>query len=280
MSKSFLCAACVWFTFIFVSFFAHAAQEPVDYFMASRFIHMPAPLALTPQGKVQADTRQWKTETDVDGTDLLTAKKGEARAAAMNTNGAVESLITYELKPVEKTKSENSLGLFFAVDGKDKGHLSAVVTCEDSGAKDDIGRICVTATPRLCSDLRTGKGVDPQNLKEMEAFEMRALAAILTLRGAEHQLDNMVHAGNRLGLRTSLQTTKGQLITLAKQVAKELGKSSTEVAALIPDAEPAPTDPAEIKKLADRAKADDAIAQKVLEKTLPRLKSNCQIAGF
>lgn len=266
------------------------ATEKIGVADALKLLNLPSPLRFSAGGRIEADHKAWKTANDSDGTLLLTSTTGESRAAIMKTaDGAPESVTAYTLKTLrtaaakakDSAQPETSIGLFFA-----HGALAALVTCEDSGQKDDIGRICVTATRSLCQDLRAGKGIDPQNLKEMDGFEMRALASILTLRGSEHQLDNVLRSGNRLGLKTALQTTKGQLMTLAKQVAKELGERGGlgEVGGLAAppaaDSTSAAHDPTEARKITERAKADEAIAKSVLEKALPRLKDNCQNAKF
>ncbi len=243
----------------------------------------PAHLQVDDKGKVSPDTTKWKVEKDAEGTELMSARTGdESRAAIMkNADGSLEALAAYQLRKETKsasTKPEQATGLFFA-----KGQLSAYTSCEDTGEKDSLGRICVTATPRLCQNLRSGAGVDPETLKEMEAFEMRALASILTLRGQDHQLDNVVRSGNRLGLKTALQTTKGQLIALAKQVSKELAPAKANAAPAPAPAQEKASEKTDAKerapsadaRISDRAKTDELLARGVLEKSLPRLKEAC-----
>ena len=251
---------------------AVAASPGLDYAESSRFIKLP--LALSRDGKLNYKTENWKSETDPDGTDLLTAKKLRARAAVLkNKSGKVEALVSYVMKPeTMNTKSDLEEGQALYFDGD--GHLAAVTVCDEVKAARDLGRVCVTATPKLCGDLRSGKGVDPETLQRAESFETRTLASLLTLRGSDHQLDNLLKTGNRLGLKSSLQTTRGQLITLARQVAKELGRPAPEAA------EANEADKADAVKIAARAKDDEKNARAVLEHTLPVLKSSCTDARF
>ena len=246
-----------------------------DFEIAGKLVALPTPIAITDKGTLEFDKAKWKVEREGDGTELFTAKTGiEVRLAAMrDTGGSLESVTTYQLKSGEaKDKPESAASVFFS-----KGKLAAYVTCEDSAEKDSIGRICVTATPKLCQGLRAGNGVAPDALKELESYEMKALAVILTLRGADHQLENVVRSGNRLGLKTALQTTKGQLIALAKQIAKETEKKDSKSPASV-DAKS--DSAAEEKLVAERAAEDSKMARGVLEKSLPRLKQACSDTKF
>lgn len=245
---------------------AAALSAPLDFESSLKLIQFPSSPAIDSHGKVKLADPRWKTEHDHEGTAILTAKSGDARLAILHESGkdAVEGLVSYRLKARAKhTKSsdEISSGLFFK-----NGKLVAHCSCEDHSAtqKKMPGRICVTATEKLCQSLRTGFNIAPETLTEVDTFETRALASILTLRGSDHQLDNVINSGNRLGLKSALQTTKGQLIALARQVAKELGQP---VAATPPE-------------LGARAKADEEMARTVLEKSLPRLKKACEDARF
>jgi hypothetical protein len=256
---------------LFAAPWAAASTGEIDYPAIIKLAHLPAPLSLDAQGKLTVSKHDWKLEKDKEGTDLLSSAKANARAAVLHSSdGKPEALVSYLLSNAKKDapdKPESSNGFFFKA-----GQLAAITTCEDSGEKDSLGRICVTATNKLCSNLRNGVGLDIETLTELDAYEMRALAAILTLRGSDHQLDNVLRSGNRLGLKTALQTTKGQLLALAKQLAKELGRAVPE---------PASTgDANEDAKISERAKADSLVARSVLEKSLPRLKQSCADAAF
>jgi hypothetical protein len=180
-------------------------------------------------GTIEVASSKWKTETSPDGTQLLTAKTAEARVALMKTHdGKPESFTAYTLSPVgpsvQKIKQEDSGTIFYS-----KGQVAAVTSCTNTGLKDSIGRVCVTATPRLCRGLRSTKGIDSEALSEMESYEMRSLAAILTLRGSDHQLENVVNSGNRLGLKNPLQTTKGQLLAIGNPAPHESTPSEKNV---------------------------------------------------
>ncbi|MES2962974.1 MAG: hypothetical protein V4760_03725 [Bdellovibrionota bacterium] len=241
-----------------------APSDQVDYALASKMISLPAKISIGDRGAVDFDKNAWREEKQPDGTQLLTVKaKADARVAVMRTpKGILESFSAYQMKP---TKTESSISVAFA-----KDRMSAFTSCEEGETKSSPGRVCVTATPQLCHSLKSGEGLTPEILGAMDSAEMKALATILTLRGSDHQLDNMVKSGNRLGLKSALQTTKGQLIALAKQIAKETGKPMTGLA------NEKPRDPAQAKREAD----DKAIAKDVLEESLPRLKRACVDAGF
>lgn len=233
---------------------AQAAPNPLDYAEASRFLKVP--LQLTREGKASFQKNLWDHELDSDGTELLSARKRKARAAIMkDKDGKTEALISYALNQKGKSERESSSALFF-----ERGKLAAVTICEETEKSRDLGRVCVTATQGLCTDLRTGNGIDPKNLEQLEKYETRALASILTLRGPDHQIDNMIKTGNKMGLKSSLQTTRGQLITLARQIAKELGIKSSDSSPL--------------------KSKDEEVARAVLEFTLPLLKSSCTDARF
>jgi hypothetical protein len=228
----------------------HAAPSS-DYEKASALLHLRVPLKITEAGKVEADVEKWKVEKDAEGTELFSLKSGnETRVAAMKTDdGQLDSLTTFTLSG--EAKAETSASLFFK-----KGKSIAFTNCVDGAEKNSIGRICVTATPKLCQNLKKNEGIDPETLKEMDLFEMRALAAILTLRGSDHQLENVVRTGNRLGLKSALQTTKGLIYALVK---KE--KESTE---RVPAAAPGAA-----------SSATAASTQAILDKSIPRLKEAC-----
>ncbi|RYZ75757.1 MAG: hypothetical protein EOP05_06980, partial [Proteobacteria bacterium] len=169
----------------------------------------PSKLSVSEAGDLKFDTAVWSSAKQPDGTLLLTftqadkktKKVPEARAAVLRSKeGVLESMTSYESKTTEEATT-----VFF--DGKT---VSAFVSCENRNGK-DIGRVCVTATPKLCKAVGEG-AVTPDIVKEMDSFEMRSLAILLTLRGPDHQLENVVKSGNRLGLKSALQTTKGQLL--------------------------------------------------------------------
>jgi hypothetical protein len=245
-----------------------SAQKPGSYDarIANQLLRLPHKLELKSDGKLKADQKHWTLEKDPDGTDLYTAKgAASSRVAAIKSNeGKLELLTSFVLKDAAKSPGESqpeeSSSFFFT-----QGKLTAYTSCEDTGAKASVGRVCVTATPKLCQSLRNGGGLDAETLQETESFEMRSLATLLTLRGSDHQLDNVLRSGNRLGLKTALQTTKGQLVTLAKQI-------ETEQAAAKAPASASTSDKTQIEQ--------NLLAKSVLEKSLPRLKQACLDTKF
>lgn len=239
-------------SFLFLASSFGSTAWSAEFQKVNNLAKLPTSLKITAEGKIDADSGKWKIEKDADGTDLLTLKSGdETKVAAMRTSsGELEAVISYTLR----SKNEFANALLFK-----EGKLASFTTCETEDGKDSIGRICVTATAKLCQNLRKGAGLEEAVLKEVDVHEMRALAAVLTLRGSDHQLDNAAKTGNRLGLKTALQTTKGQLYTLAKQIAKETKTAGSATSASV---------------TVDDEKANK-LAKSVLEKSLPRLKSGC-----
>ena len=202
-----------------------------DFTRIAKLVQLPDPVKIANDGKLVIDKSKWASSKEADGTELLTSKvkePAEARIAVIRsqTTSNIESFTAYSLKgagAVSGTKQESSASVFF-----DNGKLKAFTVCEDSGSKDSIGRTCVTATPRLCENLKKSDPIEADTLKVVDTFEMRAIATILTLRGADHQLDNVVRTGNRLGLKSSLQTTKGQLMAFSKQIAQDVAAQEAE----------------------------------------------------
>lgn len=250
-------------------------------------LKLPIPLSIDRKGALSFDKAKWKVQRDDDGTELLTLKdKSEAKAAILKgKDGAVESVTTYALKNDAKEKEVKALPEDAATVFFKEGTLAAFTQCTDEGKKGEMGRICVTATLKLCQQLKAGAEVNGETIKEMDLFEMRALALLLTLRGSDHQLDNMLRSGNRLGLKSGLQTTKGQLLALAKQIAKETApKTNREIAKAPADApaqSPRLVAQNDGKTATDKDSTDEvARTREVLEKTLPRLKEACVDTGF
>jgi hypothetical protein len=277
-TKNFLFAvACLGPATLFFTPASHASSN--DYEKAGKILTLPYSLAVTADGKIKADSSQWKIEKEGDGTELFTSiKTPQARAAVLRNSGGMESFTAYILKGPPKgsdVKPENASAVFF-----DKGKLSAITLCEDTGEKDSFGRTCVTATPKLCQTLHKAETVAEETIKEIDLFEMRALATILTLRGPDHQLENVVRAGNRLGLKSSLQTTKGQLMALSHQVAKEVEHLKSK------DREPASDKKQTEKKIVSSAETsktemeNEAKTRTQLERSIPKLRQACLDTGF
>ncbi len=222
-----------------ISHLACAAPTPIDhddFKKIAKLVQLPDPIKISTDGKLTIDRSKWSMSKEADGTELLTSKIKEpleSRVAVIRsqTTTNIESFTAYTLRGTTApagTKPESSASVFF-----ENGKLKAFTTCEDSGGKDALGRTCVTATPKLCENLKKSDPIETDTMKAVDTFEMRAIATILTLRGADHQLDNVVRTGNRLGLKSAMQTTKGQLMALSKQIASDSMEAakSTEVAA-------------------------------------------------
>jgi hypothetical protein len=261
---------------------AHASVSLTlnDYAFTAKLVSLPAHLQVNSAGLSEYDKKAWSIETQDDGTELYTLKsksqsksksksktkkKPEARAAIMrDKKGDLESMTAYELSDKLSGGDETAGAMIF-----ETGRLRAFTSCE---TENSVGRVCVTATPDLCHALKAGN-VRPEEMKQMETYEMRALAILLTLRGTDHQLDNMVKSGNRLGLKTALQTTKGQLLALSKVVERESRRTASVASATAPLAVSAVVPP-------PAQTADDKLAETVLEKSLPRLKQACLDTRF
>ncbi len=233
-----------------------ASDSANEFAFTGTLLSTPAKIQVNEKGVSTFDKASWKQEMQPDGTELYTfTKKPESRAAIMRSEkGLLESMTTYKISGEKSSSTEDAATLFY-----ENGSVKAFTSCEDRGFK-EIGRVCVTATPRLCKALKDGN-VTPEPMKEMDGFEMRSLALLLTLRGPDHQLDNLVKSGNRLGLKSALQTTKGQLLALARQVSNEVSGRA----------------PAQLDQ---KSAIDNALAQNVLERSLPRLKQACADLRF
>lgn len=236
-----------------------------DFERANRLFSFPRRPTISVNGMIEADKSTWLASTDSDGTNLFTLKSGtDAKAAAIRKKDELESFTAFSLDSSNSDpglKLERSGSVSFK-----NGKITSFTSCEESSGKDSIGRICVTATPSLCRKMRDGEPLTPEVIKELDTSEMRSLALILTLRGSDHQLDNTVRYGNHLGLKSALQTTRGQLVTLAQQIAKEMAAVQKQ-----PSAPRAPSSAEE---------SNTKIARFVLERSLPKLKNTCIEAGF
>lgn len=253
---------------------ADANHEVNEYAKGASLLVAPSKISVSETGKLEFTKSDWKSDLQTDGTMLLsylktdkkTKKVPEARAAVLqNKEGVVESMTSYALSP-----NEDSTTVFY------KGStLAAFSSCEDAPAKEgekNVGRVCVTATPNLCKAMAAAN-VTPEVMKEMDTFEMRALAILLTLRGPDHQLDNVAKSGNRLGLKSALQTTKGQLLALARQINK--GSDKDRSVASVMTAEQLAEKSAQEQKLM----IDEKLSKTILERSIPRLKKACASLG-
>jgi hypothetical protein len=198
---------------------ATAGTQPTgtDYAEIAKVGTLAGSFEVKPDGKVQADPNQWTRQKEDDGTELYTTvKNSDVRVAVLkNPTGGVDSFTTFKLHEEVKgvaPRPETDESMIFK-----NGKLSSRTSCEEAGGKDSFGRICTTATPALCRGIKAKGFISSEALEELDQAEMRSLALILTLRGTDHQLDNVVRFGNRLGLTRAVQTTKGQLILVSRE---------------------------------------------------------------
>jgi hypothetical protein len=191
----------------------------VKHLPLTKIIDVPPSFLLDPTAAKQSkfDQAKWNRELDPEGTELFTSKEKLASRMAVTRSGdgCLESVSIFKIQSPEKTakyaEEESGAALF-----SNKGEALSVTRCEDNKNTSSVGRACVTATPELCKRLKSGDPITSEVTKEVDGKEMRALTMILTLRGPDHQLDNVIRSGNRLGLKSGLQTTTGLLLTLAK----------------------------------------------------------------
>lgn len=147
-----------------------------------------------------------------------------------------------------------------------KNKLLSFTSCAvDPSQWANLGRVCLTVTQNLCRGFFLGKSLSSATLQEMQRLEILALMEILDLRGNDHQLENIVRYGNRFGVHTQLQTTQGQLVSLSNRLNKELNQNPT-------------TSHGPTNKGLD-AKKNEPVRE-VLEANIPKIKVNCEQAGF
>jgi hypothetical protein len=177
--------------------------------------------------KVDFDDKIWSKEALSDGSEIYKmvatpAGVEEEKRVILRDGENVSSITSFALSKDEKKKTvhEESASVIFH-----KGSLYAVTQCRDEN--DKAGRNCLTVTRELCSYVAKPATEFPKVVgDQLKVLEVRALATILALRGADHQLENMAKHGNRLGLKNPLQTTKGKLTAKdAKFVEKVRGEA-------------------------------------------------------
>jgi hypothetical protein len=275
---------------------------------------IPNGLLLGPKGKLKFSKQDWTHERDQDGTEVLsirTPSPGQTRVAATRSiEGDLEAITFFKItnkkpsaplngpsaskmdqskvnsrdKVVADQEKNNqrdgeTAGSFFFETDKNNLRLLAFTSCQDNGESNSVGRVCVTATPLLCSGLASGKGIPPTALKDIDQYETKALSLLLTLRGSDHQLDNLLRTGNRLGLKSGLQTTKGQLIALAQQIEKEKGQhknlknDNTKMGKTVA-AQAKQKNALEVSNT-QLTNEQETLIRRTLEESLPRLKQAC-----
>lgn len=167
--------------------------------------------------QIEFDQRLWSLEKLSDGSEIYTLKADLAnnpreKRVVLRAGSSLSSISSYILKPMKtkgnrllKSTAEEAASVLFH-----QGALYAVTQCHDRG--DNRGRDCLTASRNVCEFVRNPKSELPKHVtEELKVLEVRALATILALRGAEHQLDNLARFGDRMGLKDALQTTRGKL---------------------------------------------------------------------
>lgn len=175
--------------------------------------------------RVDFDQKLWTREALGDGSEIFSyqaakSKEEEQKRAILRDGENLSSISSYQLAPAKKgakIQEERSASVVFH-----KGDLFAVTQCRDDGTK--LGRNCITVTPDVCEYVKEEEPKEfPKKVSEqLKVLEIRALATILTLRGTNHQLENVARHGNRLGLNNPLQTTKGKLISKNKDLVKRV----------------------------------------------------------
>lgn len=176
---------------------------------------------LASRGPTEFDARIWTREDQGSGVEMFARRGGgEEKRVVLREGDELNSAAWYSLAPkrgVASTKSrsdrpreiEDSGALLFDEDG-----WAGVSKCHDDG--DEAGRVCETVTPTLCARLQSDRFVIGESeLESVQKAEVRAISLALALRGPDHQLDNLIRFGNRMGLKDAAQTTKGRLLQIA-----------------------------------------------------------------
>lgn len=184
--------------------------------------------SITPDQKAAFDTKLWNLESLTDGSEIFTLLEPkpsvEQKRVILRDKGVLSSVSAYTLDPLQKgAMKEQSSSVVFH-----KGRLYALTQCSDNG--DKAGRDCLTVTKNVCEFVNQPQRELPAKVSdELKVVEVRALATILTLRGVNHQLENVAKHGNRMGLKDPMQTTKGKLIAKDQAKAKSTRQRALEL---------------------------------------------------
>ncbi len=190
-------------------------QLPVDKAIVDKalgFLNPAVGWSVNAKQKVDFDNRIWSKEALSDGSEIYKmvatpAGVEEEKRVILRDGENLSSITSFSLNKDSKKKTvhEESASVIFH-----KGALYAVTQCRDEN--DKAGRNCLTVTREVCAYVAKPAAQFPKVIgDQLKVLEVRALATILALRGADHQLQNMANHGNRLGLKHPLQTTKGKL---------------------------------------------------------------------
>lgn len=194
------------------SVFGSLPVEPAEIQHALSLLPPTKGWSIGDKQRVAADSQLWSTETLEDGSEIFTARASSAelehKRVILRDGANVSSISFYILTKSKSSRGpahEESASIVFH-----KGRLHALTKCSDNG--DKSGRDCLTVSRLVCGFVKAPEADLPKALNdELKVLEVRALATILTLRGAEHQLENVSRHGGRMGLKDPLQTTKGKL---------------------------------------------------------------------
>ena len=194
------------------------------------------------RGPTRFSRSKWTREDEGSGVEMFSRKPARAAAAeekrvVMRDGDSLSSAGRYALFTGSSAREESA-----AVMADDVGWAS-YTQCEDRGA----GRVCATVTPEICGKMKSDQvELDEKDFAGLEKSETRAIALILAMRGSEHQLDNVVRYGNRMGLKDPAQTTKGRLMRAADypEFPKELRSACSKMASATPTLDPSARKPA------------------------------------
>jgi hypothetical protein len=194
-------------------------QKELDRFLGVRAPASKRDWEVKPDGKISFDKEVWSATKDVEGSEVYTLKKTAARpnSGAKNEIEQKRTVIRNEdqtVRTVSEYRIENKKETYWFVFFLDQ-KLAAATTCSDKTP--DGLRECVTAIPSVCKSLPKNRATEwtlPKAvIPDVDLVEKRALATVLTMRGEEHQVENMAKTGNLIGLKHKLQTTRGRLST-------------------------------------------------------------------
>jgi hypothetical protein len=194
--------------FGFFTLLSHLAKAS-DYQRGQAFLPPTSGLQILDNGKIQVDQKKWDRETELGGTEIFSYKRTSAdpkqledKAVIVRNGAELASIASYELGR-KSHPGEISSSIEFS-----NGQIASVTQCED---KIKPGRSCLTVNSPLCSALERKQPISNEVMGKLERTEVHALALILTLRGSDHQMENLASTGNRFGIRSKNQTTKGQI---------------------------------------------------------------------
>jgi len=160
---------------------------------------------VNPNQKVEFDKNLWTIETLSDGTEIYTLK---TQALRKPSSVSVQKIVVLrdrdQLSSItqmiaDRPHRERATSVLFF-----KNRLYAITKCFDLG--DRLGRQCLSATEKTCPN-----PLATINDPELKQAEVRAVTTLLTIRGTDHQLQNLARFGTPSGLKDPLQTTRGKL---------------------------------------------------------------------